>query len=271
MELKKVDYVFVVVVYRNVDDIIDFLLSLKEQVKGIYSVIIVNNYFDDITMHRFEEIAEQYECSFINCENRGYGAGNNTGIRFALEKYEFRFLAISNPDIVVKKFSEETLHDCGDGVIGGAIHNLRCKKQNPMIVKNRRFATRMTYEGLKRHAFFPLLIGKAIYKVERIAFLLFNKREIKRVYQIHGSFLMFPKAVLEKIGAPYDEKMFLFAEEGMLAYILDKNAIPTYYNPAIELLHKEDGSMKFRNDIDEECVKACIYFYEKYYFNAGEM
>lgn len=273
MSKMKVDYMFIVLVYRNTDDVVDLLKSISELVKGTYIVIIVNNYYDRDTAQQFEKIAKQYRCEFINCENRGYGAGNNAGIRLALERYEFDFLIISNPDIVLKQFPEKRIQSYKDGIIGGAIYNLRHKNQNPMIVRDRRFVTRMTYLGLKKNAFLPLFISKAINKAERIVFDKYtrcSKRKSEKVYQIHGSFLIFTKAVIEKIGEPYDENMFLFGEEGLLAYKLREKNIPTYYCPMIEVLHKEDGSMKFRNDINEECVKACLYFYEKYYFRMGD-
>lgn len=272
MNKKKVKFLFVVVVYRNVEDIVELLRSIEKQVTD-YRVVIVNNYYDETTKQQFEAIAGQYDCDILNCENRGYGAGNNAGIRWAIEHYVFECLIVSNPDIVIKKFPEETILAFQDGVIGGTIYNLQHRNQNPMLARNNRFATRMLYIGQKKNRSFPMVVGKVIHKIERCMANLFLKLSSKnksRVYQIHGSFLIFTKAAIDQIGAPYDEKMFLFGEEGYLAYLLKKKGIATYYCPGIEVLHKEDGSMKFRNDVNEECVKASIYFFEKYYFNIGE-
>lgn len=101
--LKTIKNIFVVVVYRNTLDIIDFLKSVNDKVID-YKVIIVNNYFDNETKEQFEQIAKENNCDFINCENRGYGAGNNTGIRYAMKNYDFDFLTISNPDIIIQSF-----------------------------------------------------------------------------------------------------------------------------------------------------------------------
>lgn len=272
MDKKKVGFVFVVLVYRNVEDIVDLLKSIKKQVSD-YKAIIVNNFFDDITKRQFEEIADKYHCDFINCENRGYGAGNNAGIRFAVEKYEFDYLIISNPDIVIRAFPEDEIRQYGAGVLGCAIHNLAHKNQNPMLAKNNRLATKLLYKGLKEKSGLWIFGGQAINRIQRdcARYLLSKKKKRDRkIYQVHGSFLIFSSSVIEKIGAPYDEKMFLFGEEGYLAYLLEQKNIPSYYCPEVQVLHKEDGSMKFRNDVDEECRKASIYFFENYYFNRGE-
>lgn len=273
MNKQKVDFIFVVVVYRNVEDIIDLLESIKKQDIS-FKTILVNNFYDDSTKDRFEKIALEYACDFINCENRGYGAGNNTGIKWALEKYEFSHLVVSNPDIVIKKFPIDEIRQYGKGVLGPNIYNLSNRIQNPMIVKDISFATRMLYKGLKKDNNLALFVGKCINRVMRDlgkGYLMHCKKGRRRVYQVHGSFLIFTKDVLDRIGAPYDENMFLFGEEGYLAYLLKKEAIPSYYCPEVEVLHKEDGSMKFRNDIGEECKKASIYFFEKYYFSREEV
>lgn len=264
----KTEYIFIAVVYRNVEDIVEFLVSIQEHVLD-YKVIIVNNYYDESTKSQFEKIATEFHCDFINCENKGYGAGNNAGIRLAIQKYDFDYLIVSNPDIVIKNFSKDVIRQYTDGVIGCKIYNLNHKNQNPMLVRNNVFATRMLYFGIRNKSMPKLIIGKGLNKLERIIgriLLGWKKLNHRRVYQIHGSFLIFTRSAINQIGAPYDEAMFLFGEEGYLAYLLDQKKIPTYYCNAVEVLHKEDGSMRFRNDINEECTKASTYFFEKYYF-----
>ena len=70
MEREKVEFIFVVVVYRNVDDLVGLLDSIKRNV-SVYKTIIVNNYYDDLTKKEIQRISEDYDSEFINCENRG--------------------------------------------------------------------------------------------------------------------------------------------------------------------------------------------------------
>lgn len=262
-------FVFIVVVYRNVKDVIELLDSMKENVSE-YKTIIVNNYYDNETKKQFQRISQDYGCDFLNCENRGYGAGNNSGIRFALEKYEFDYLVISNPDIVIKKFPEEDIRQYPEGVLGCKIYNLAKKNQNPMLPKDNRFSARMIYGGLRKNSGICLFAGKAVNRIQRevLRVVLSKKDKRKRkVYQVHGSFVIFSKGAIKEIGEPYDEEMFLFGEEAYLAYMLKQKGVKTFYCPEAEVLHKEDGSMKFRDDVNKECVKAVCYFFERYYFN----
>lgn len=272
VKTEKTEFVFVVVVYRNVEDLVQLLDSIKRNI-SVYKAIIVNNYYDDSTKKEIQRISQDYNSDFINCENRGYGAGNNSGIRFALKKYKFDYLIISNPDIVIKKFPEREIRQYPEGVLGCEIYNRLGKKQNPMIVKDNRFATRLLYKGLEKRTGIYLFIGKTIHYIQREIFrmtLQKKHKEKREVYQIHGSFVIFPYETINEIGAPYDENMFLFGEEGYLAYLLKQKGIKSFYCPEVEVLHKEDGSMKFSDNIDEECVKSGCYFFKKYYFNSGD-
>lgn len=67
------------------------------------------------------------------------------------------------------------------------------------------------------------------------------------------------------MGNIYDENIFLFSEESYLSKILAEQGTKAYYCNDIKVLHKEDGSVKFRTDIDEQLRKASVYVYEKYY------
>ena len=272
MEREKVEFIFVVVVYRNVDDLVGLLDSIKRNV-SVYKTIIVNNYYDDLTKKEIQRISEDYDSEFINCENRGYGAGNNSGIRLALKKYKFDFLIISNPDIIIKKFPEREIRQYPKGVLGCEIYNRSGKKQNPMIVKDNKFAARLLYKGLEKRSGTYLFVGKAVNYIQRKFFRMnLHKKDKKQreIYQVHGSFVIFSHDIINKIGTPYDENMFLFGEEGYLAYLLKQKGIKSFYCPEVEVLHKEDGSMKFRDNIDEECVRSGCYFFEKHYFNSGD-
>ena len=92
------DFVFVVLVYRNTKDLEDFFCSLKVP----YSkVVVVNSFFDDKTEQEFQSIAQRNRADFISVPNKGYGFGNNTGCRYALENYKFKYLVISNADIEI--------------------------------------------------------------------------------------------------------------------------------------------------------------------------
>ncbi|MDO5291422.1 MAG: hypothetical protein Q4F05_01605 [bacterium] len=260
------NYVFCILVYRNTQDILECIESIKENVKD-YKILIVNSYYDDESMHEFRNIAKTNNCDFLNVENRGYGYGNNMGIQFAIEHYSFDYIVVSNPDIIIEKFDDLLLKQFNQSVIAPIINNISGKPQNPYWIKKNVLAENLIYRGQKEKKRLLLYSGYAINKLFREIglklFLKSQKNEMK-VYAAHGSFCIFPKSIFETLGKLYDEEMFLFAEEAYVAHILESNNIDTILTKEIVIRHKEDGSVKISKiNEDDELRKSVIYYYEK--------
>lgn len=259
-------YVFVVLVYRNTTDILDFIKSVRNNVNN-YKIIIVNSYYDEKSKIEFEKIAFENNCDFLNIENKGYGFGNNNGIKLANKKYNYDFIIISNPDIIIENFDENIVEEHKSSVIGPEINTLSGKKQNPMLIKQYKINERIEYYGFKFDSKLLLYLGIFLNKLATKIhwFKLKKNKSLFKVYQLHGSFLIFGKDVINNIGLPYDEKMFLFAEESYLAYELNKKKVASFMSDKIRVLHKEDGSMSFiKNQIYNHLKKSFIYYYENY-------
>lgn len=259
-------YIICILVYRNTNDLLDCIPSIKSNIENS-KIIIVNSYYDEKTRCLFKKIAENNDCDFVNVPNKGYGYGNNMGIAYSLEHYKFKFLIVSNPDIIINKFDDRYLHKYSDCVIAPLITTTKRKSQNPYWYSKNKFIEKLIYLGMKKQNRLSLFCGLGINKLRREIALFFfdhsNKHEIT-VYAAHGSFCMFPYAIFQKIGLPFDENMFLFAEEAYLAHLLDDNKVKIILTKDIQILHKEDGSVGLAQ-IDEtsELRKSFIYYYEK--------
>ena len=112
-----------------------------------------------------------------------------------------------------------------------------------------------------------IYLGFAINKIFREIFLIINKNKSKTiVYGAHGAFVIFNNRAISQLSStPYDEGMFLFEEEFVIAYKANKKKLKTIYDKSILIHHKEDGSIS-QSNISElsELGKSCVYFYEKY-------
>lgn len=263
----KCEVVFCVLVYKNNDDLQDFIKSVYKQCGCDFRIIVVNSYFDDSTMKRIENVATEYKCDFLNVNNNGYGAGNNKGIEYAFYKYDFSFLVVCNPDTIIRRFDISDIDDF-KGSAKILAPNIVCasgKKQNPAIVKYNRSALNLIYFGYKNNKKLALYRGLAINKIRRLFFLAKKNNNRKIIFQAHGSFVIFTKGALEKLVPVYDENIFLFCEEMDLAFKAKSNGIDTIYVPDIDIYHKEDGSMKLSNlNLYNEIKKSCIYCSEKW-------
>lgn len=261
--MKKVDVVFVVLTYRNTTDIVEFIESVKRQ--GIdYQIVIVNSYYDDSSRDEIEVIAGRNHCDFLNIPNKGYSYGNNRGIEFANQNYEYKFLIVSNPDIIVQEFPDLSQYQEKSLLIGPAITNAKGKEQNPLVPWRCKFSEKNLYAAFRKDSKIRFFVGIATNRVLREIFLLRRKGR-RKVYALHGSFVIFSKKALNVLGLPYDENMFLFAEESVLALKAQKMKVPSYVMKDIKVFHKEDGSMSFEpGNTYNNLKEANIYYYETY-------
>jgi GT2 family glycosyltransferase len=259
-----VDIVFVVLVYKNASDLSDFLQSLSRLEHSSHRVVVVNSYFDDSTAKTIEQIARTGDCDFINVPNKGYGAGNNRGIEFAVNHYQFSFLIVSNPDIEVEHFDISSLDSFSSKpcLIAPQIIRNSGKNQNPPIVIRSRLAYWLEYLGFRMHL--NLLVYAGVFVNHIYRFFLFHKKT-RTIFECHGSFVIFTRSALEKMMPVYDEDIFMFYEEMDLGFRTKNLGISSYYLPEISVHHKEDGSIKLSNlNVFKASQKSYLYVYRKW-------
>lgn len=263
--MKYYEYVFCVLVYRNVFDIKYLVESINENVNDA-KVVIVNSFFDEKSKQEINECAISYGCDFVNVENKGYSYGNNEGIYYICNKYEFKYLIISNPDIIVKRFpNSELISDAC--ITGPIIKTIQGKLQNPYWAKENYLGEWMLYFGFKYRIGFFRIMTYAINKIIRnfvMGLYKVIRKECFYTYACHGSFMIIPYGILHRILPVFDDKMFLFNEEALLAYKAKKNNIRICINKNIEVVHKEDGSLKMSN-VNEfnRQRESFIYYFSK--------
>ncbi len=259
------DIVFVILVYRNTDDVQEMIDSINAKIDNS-KIIIVNSYFDDLSRDVLQDIASDNNCDFINTPNEGYGHGNNQGIQFALESYDFNALIVANPDMIIKQFLLDKELLSGSVLLCPMITARDGKQQNPFWVVKNVISEWLMFLGHKHHNKLLVLSGIAINKAIRETFLLlFNilGRRVAKVYAAHGSFLIFSRDLLLELSLPFDENMFLFSEEMYLARRLRARRVSTYILKDLQVLHKEDGSMSTAKiDQSSENTKSYLYYYD---------
>lgn len=232
------DFVFVILVYRNTGDLVDFFHSFNIPSSRI---IIINSFYDDSSEHEFKKISQIHNADFISVPNKGYGAGNNAGIVSALKKYYFKYLIISNADIEIKKLNIENLSlNC---ITAPKIIARSGKYQNPHTPFYSKNIERLKYKYFLKRSYKKIRMISAINKICRYIFFILYKLKIQNcIYAAHGAFLIIPYKILTQLHPLFNEKMFLYAEEDHLANLALRHKIPICYNPKIVIYHKEDGS-----------------------------
>lgn len=267
MPKAKYDLIFIALVYGNTTDVVE-LIESAERVNCSSKFIIVNSYYDDESMKQCLNIANKYGCDFLNTGNKGYGSGNNRGIEYALKQYTFDFLVVSNPDTVIQELDYRYLSSLKSNVIGPMIITSTGKNQNPFYVRKKIFPS-AEYKFLSSRnklGYYSIIAINKLIKHAFFAGMKLRKIHEKKVYAVHGSFVIFSYAALKNLGTVFDENIFLFCEEMVLAEEMKYKKIEAIYTDRIKIYHKEDGSMKFldgsMHDIE---VQSNGYVLNKYF------
>jgi len=258
------DIIFVVLVYRNTDDLVSFFKSLNVDNS---KVVVVNSFYDDESESIFKRMAQENDAAFISVPNNGYGAGNNRGIEYALSNYSFRYLIVSNADILIDKLSIEILEKEGEAIIAPKIINLNNKNQNPSTPFTPSLITwkiwKLLYEKEMRRLYWGMFV---ISRFKKLLFYLISPWH-KRIFSAHGAFVIFPVKVLKQLIPIYNEQMFLFVEEEHLGMLAKKKGVKTVYAPDIIIRHKEDGSMTVASVNQFDRMRQSFLVFYNYWFH----
>jgi len=193
-----------------------------------------------------------------NRENLGFSAGNNVGIRYAINKSADAVLII-NPDVrfednqTLKKmvkvmFSRDDIYIVGPNIIDAAGN-----RQSPL--KEPGFFKEIINPFLS--AFLKIMFGKPLNYLESI-----KSDKPYEVKKVSGACLMIRTSFLKDVGL-LDENVFLYCEEPILMCIVHKYNGKIIYLPTIFVRHlhqaKEENVFKYR-----QFIKSRLYFLSKY-------
>ena len=245
----KYRYVFVVLVYKNIEVLRDFFKSLK--VKNRH-VIVVNSYYDDASLKECKEVAELNNADFIPIENKGFGYGNNVGAKYAIEHYEYEYLILSNSDIHVLDF--KFMDDLKDfsGVLAPKIQMLTGKMQNPNIPWKIKMLYPLLHYGYNHKKKWCLTVGHIMTRLSREFFFLYSKiikKDLYKIFCCHGAFIIFSANAVYKLYPFFNEKMFLYNEESYLAFLCEYRGVNVYYCPLLKIEHLEGASSHSGNEV----------------------
>lgn len=260
-------YVAVVLVYRNVGDLEECINSIYEKIKDS-KIIVVNSYYNEASKEKIKQVAINNNCAFINVDNKGYSYGNNRGIEYVREHYDYEYIIVSNPDITIGQFNDAQIEQYPEyGIIAPRIVARFGRLQNPMTIVRSKLSERLEYIGYKNNSKMLIIMGIAIGKIRRTIAVVAHRKndEPYQIYAAHGSFVIISKSTINILYPIYDENLFLFAEEGVLACRAKQAGVKTGQFDSIVINHKEDGSMKLSSlSLNVELKKANIYYYENY-------
>lgn len=258
----------IVLNYKNCRDTIACVDKLIETGAEAEIIIVDNASLDesyDILSKRYRDI-ENINVIYSS-KNGGYSAGNNIGVRYAIDKFGSDTIAIMNPDIIIPKADVlyslyNKLHSSNEyGIIGGvAITNgifsmRRCCWNIPKSIE---VVTTHFIKSGNQH-------GNADYK--------WLDNGLVQSECIAGCFFMIKTDVFLNLGL-FDENVFLYNEENILGIKLKKMGFKAVVSLSDFYYHNHD----YKNNKDKGFINKVMatkntfdsrkYMCKKYYSKA---
>ena len=245
--------------YNSCTDCCKCIGYLQHQQGIEQEIVVVDNCSREDDRNAVETLCKEQNCTFIaNCENRGYNAGNNIGLRYAAVKgYEYALIA--NPDmefpqtgyiaaLLAKMREDENIVVCGSDIVDSDSTH-----QNPM-----------DKEGNWKDSFWWI---KEIFGGNRknTAYdYIGNKQESRYCHKVSGCCFMTRMSFLKEIDF-FDEEVFLYCEEAILSRQVEFTGKKMYYLATAQAVHrhvkseKGDPVKRFKTWGKSRC-----YFIDKY-------
>lgn len=253
----------VILNYNSWDDTkacIDSILSAEKELR--YQIYLIDNASPLRPSNELITWIKERGVIFIqNDINSGYSAGNNIGIKQALED-GCEAVLISNSDVRYEAESITRLYQYLKenpkvGIVGPKIVRRDGSIQKEcMMMKT---GPREKYLLRTRfYCLFPALYRRYWGKDHDYA------HEIFQVYAVLGCCFMFSRACAEKV-TPLDEHTILYEEELILGIKMEEAGWKTVYNPESVIHHLHSQSTEKVKAFSYTCnVCSEIYFCKKY-------
>lgn len=244
----------------------DTVSKLTEMIGGyeiLEQIVVVDNASTDDSLEKLWKLQDE-KIRVIRAEkNGGYGAGNNLGVKYAVEKNGATHVLIANPDVA---FSENTLlrmlkifekhHDVG--VVTAAMEDGRYETMcNGWPLRS--FAGELLSMGPVSRRLFGRFLE---YPGSR-----FQGRKAAYVDVVHGSMLMVAADKFLECGG-YDEGIFLYQEEAVLGRRMKNCGFRTVLllNCSYRHEHSVSISKTFESQMARQRLreKSTLYYMQNY-------
>lgn len=223
--------------YNDAMTTLNYVNKIKTY-KNVRHILVVDNFSTDNSVQLLSDIISEKVEVIVSNKNGGYGAGNNYGIKYLIDKYNSDYILLSNPDVIVEDETinklEEFLRNNQDYVIAAPF--MLDKYRNRQINTAFRIPNLWDYI-LSFDLVWSKWLSKYFYKD-----ILTENVVYKDVDGVSGSMFMMNAKEMLKHGM-YDENIFLYCEEISLAIKLKKEGKKTALLPRQYFIHNHSVSI----------------------------
>lgn len=245
---------FIVIEYFSIDQVRNYIASLKDNLSGIEHEIIIssNSCYDEKLQEFVRSDISNVEWLF-NRKNGGFAYGMNQGLKIATGKY----LVISDPDVIVINGLKTMIKFMDDHDYIGAI--------GPQIIDKNGFVQ----DSCRQYVSVPRFLVRQFrrcFKNETIIYEPgFNYSLIQTVDWLSGAFIMVRREVYEKTKG-LDEKYFLYAEDLDWCTRIRQTGYEIVYFPESKILFSGSREARKKSTYALIFIKSHLRYWTKYGF-----
>lgn len=270
------DTVAVILNYNDADNTIKAIENLST-FKRIDKIIVVDNASTDNSYDRIAAYNKAKVLLLKAHRNKGYGAGNNTGLSYA-GNLGARYALIANPDTYIDERTFDKLRLSFDKIKNLAVSAPVMRFEDNFYSLGSRAsklggATAFFLRGFLRE----LMEAEPILRRVFTYFLHYPKSHYKNasvyVDGVAGALLMVDVDIFLRVGG-YDERVFLYQEEAILAHKLKRRGYKTVLLTRYHYIHKHNQSIgkSFDNEIKRQRLRErSLLHYFKYYLKVPKI
>jgi GT2 family glycosyltransferase len=267
----------VVLNYRNYTETIDCVTALVTQDYSALNCVVVDNASPNDSFDRLQRAfgGEGRVAVLRAPDNGGYASGNNVGARWAITRYQPRYLLVINPDVAM-----QGVHALAELVAFANVHD-DAGAVSPKVILPNGF-----HQGPYKR---PSLIRTCIQYVFPVVWLVARKRHQRwamraarpqRWFRTIGACMLLRADAFAAAGM-FDEGTFLEGEEPILAERLASGGKYFYHYPGVTALHNHSrpgeslytmaglkyyfGKYRDAGPVSLSALEFCARFYDKFY------
>ena len=272
---------FVILHYMVNEETISSIESIMNKVKGEKKIVVVDNGSPNNSGVELEKLYKDNKNVdvIISKENLGFAKGNNIGYRYAVEKYNPKFIVVLNNDVEIyqedfienidKIYEEEKYAILSPDIYStfSKVHQSPKKTRSYTEEEIRKLAKKYEFRN-KSKVIIPLKCWlKEIKSLKKIMQnLKFKSRGIdysKKYYDVplHGSCFIFSEIFIKNRKNAFFEGTFMYFESEILDYECHRDGLKTIYDPSIKVNHHHSVSSakSYKSELKrEKFVNKCV-------------
>ena len=248
-------FAYLILHYKNADiteQCIDTLLSHGDD----SHIIVVDNASDNGS---YEQLTSRYDSNenihFLHNEkNLGYAAGNNEGFRYGKDVLKADWIDLLNNDVtieqtdfkevILKEYKNNPFYIAGPDIVtpeGDNQNPFRTECMNAKVIKKNLLHDYVVLGLMK------VRIQQLLKKMLHYDGSTFKPNDTDTIHDfhgvVHGSCIIFSPDFIKEFDGLYNDT-FLYCEEEILCYILNKLGYTYSYLKSVTVTHRHSASMK---------------------------